>query len=43
MLELVEGDIVVVPKMPEWSEFTIARVSGKYFFGVDTGREDFAI
>ncbi len=32
MLELEEGDIVVVPKMPEWNQFTIARVSGGYSF-----------
>ncbi|MCY4305535.1 MAG: restriction endonuclease [Aestuariivita sp.] len=41
MLDLKKEDIVVIPKMPEWNEFTIARVSGKYHFEVDTDRKDF--
>ena len=41
MLDLDNGDIVVVPKKPKWNQFTIARVSGKYFFDVDTRRGDF--
>ncbi len=41
MLELNKGDIVVVPKMPKWNEFTIARVSGRYSFDMTTGKEDF--
>ena len=27
MLDLNDGDVVVIPKMPEWNQFTIARVS----------------
>ena len=41
MLELQAGDVVVVPKMPEWHQFTIARVSGPYWFEADQEREDF--
>lgn len=40
MLDLQEGDIVVVPKMPKWNQFTIARVSGDYEFDSDENRED---
>ena len=41
MLELDRGDIVVVPKMPAWNQFTIARASGRYRFELADGREDF--
>ena len=40
MLDLREGDVVVVPKMPKWDQFTIARVSRGYEFDVDENRED---
>ena len=41
MLDMEAGDVVVVPKMPEWNQFTIARVSGPYWFKADQEREDF--
>ena len=41
MLELDCGDIVVMPKMPAWDSFTIARVSGRYRFELADGKEDF--
>ena len=43
MLDLNDRDIVVVPKMPEWNQFTIARVSSGYKFGThgDGDRQDF--
>ena len=39
MLDLQNDDIVVVPKMPSWNQFSIARVSGGYRFEADD--EDF--
>ena len=39
-LKMTDGDVVVVPKMPSPRQFTIARVSGVYFFEVDTGWGD---
>ena len=41
MLELDRGDIVVMPKMPAWDQFTIACASGGYRFEMAGGREDF--
>ena len=41
MLELSCGDIVVMPKMPAWNQFTIARVSGPYRFEIARGHDDF--
>ena len=41
MLKVKEGDVVVVPKMPESNQFTIARVSGEYWFEADEDRKDF--
>ena len=42
MLDMEEGSVVVVPKMPEWNQFTIARVSGRYRFEIDgEDRKDF--
>ena len=32
MLDLDVGDVVVVPKMPEFGQFSVARVSGKYSY-----------
>ena len=41
MLELSCGDTVVMPKMPAWNQFTIARVSGPYRFEIARGHDDF--
>ena len=41
MLELNDGDIVVMPKMPAWDKFTVARVSGRYRFEVARDPIDF--
>ena len=41
MLDMEEGSVVVVPKMPELNQFTIAHVSGRYRFETDGDREDF--
>ena len=41
MLDLQHGDVVVVPKMPERHQFTIARVSEGYRFDADGDGEDF--
>lgn len=41
MIEMHEGDIVVVPKMPQWNQFTVARVSGEYLFEPDGDHGDF--
>ena len=41
LLRLVKGDIVVVPKMPDYHMFTIARVSGEYRFEVPDNCNDF--
>ena len=41
MLGLNKGDVVVVPKMPESNQFTIARVSKGYEFEEDENHEDF--
>ncbi len=36
MLELEEGDLVVIPKVPEDDQFSLARVTGKYVFDFET-------
>ena len=41
MLDMEDGGVVVVPKMPKWDQFTIARVSGCYRFETDGDRKDF--
>ena len=41
MLEMKEGDLVVCPKTPDYSCFTIATVSGLYRFEVAPGKDDF--
>lgn len=41
MLQLDAGRIVVVPKMPEQGQFTIARVCDKYRFELADERNDF--
>ena len=38
MLDMEDGDVVVVPKMPKWGQFTIARVSPCYWFA-DEGKD----
>ena len=37
MLEIVEGDILIVPKMPSRSQFTICKASGQYDFKPSDG------
>ena len=41
MLDMKEGDLVICPKMPDYSCFTIAIVSGPYRFEVAPGTEGF--
>ena len=41
MLDLNDGDVVVVPKMPEMDQFTIARVSQGYAFDTESGLDDY--
>ncbi len=41
MLEMKEGDLVVCPKTPDYTCFTIATVSGPYRFEVVPDQEDF--
>ena len=41
MLELDDGDVVVMPKMPARHRFTVARVSGRYRFETDGVVQDF--
>ena len=41
MLEIGEGDIAVIPKMPQWNQFSIARVSGGYRFENASDRDDY--
>ena len=41
MLDMKDGDVVVVPKMPERNQFTIARVSGRYRFEPEEDLGDF--
>ena len=41
MLDLTDGDVVVIPKMPERNEFTIARVRDGYRFEPEKKTSDF--
>ena len=41
MLDIKKHDIVVIPKMPQWNQFSIARASGEYRFEVAEGCDDF--
>ena len=41
MLYLKSGDVIVVPKMPAWNEFTIARVSEGYKFDSGSNLDDY--
>lgn len=35
MLEMKEGDIILIPKFPEWNMFSLYRVTGKYYFDLE--------
>ena len=37
MLEMKEGDIILIPKFPEWNMFSLYRVTGKYYFELEKG------
>jgi len=39
---LREGDVVIIPNLPEYGQWTIARVSGPYRFEFPDGHADFA-
>ncbi len=41
MLYLERGDIVVIPKMPQWNQFTVARVAAGYQFEHESDLKDF--
>ena len=41
MLDLGRGDIVVIPKMPRWNQFTVACVAAGYRFEHESDRDDF--
>ena len=41
MLDMEPGSAVVIPKMPEWDQFTIARVSGDYRFELGQDWDDY--
>lgn len=41
MLEMKEGDIILIPKFPEWDTFSLYRVSGKYCFDLEKEKGDY--
>lgn len=41
ILDMNKGDLIFVPKAPQYGYFTIAEVSGCYRFEVDSGQNDF--
>ncbi len=41
LLEIEQGEVVVMPKMPNSGEFSIACVSGSYTFSVDVDRDGY--
>ena len=41
MLEMGRGDVVVVPKMPQWNQLTVAQVASGYQFEHSGDLEDF--
>lgn len=41
MLEMKEGDIILIPKFPEWDTFSLYRVSGKYYFNLEKEKGDY--
>lgn len=41
MREMKKGDIIVIPKFPEWDMLSIYRVKGEYYFDLEEGQEDY--
>lgn len=41
MLEMKEGDIILIPKFPKWNMFSLYRVTGKYYFELEKEYEDY--
>ena len=41
LLQIKKEDVVVIPKMPEWNQFSIARVRNDYGFNPDLEKKDF--
>lgn len=41
MLEMKKGDIILIPKFPEWNMFSLYRVVGKYYFDFEKNANDF--
>lgn len=41
MLEMKEGDIILIPKFPEWHIFSLYRVFGKYYFDLEKEKGDY--
>ena len=41
MLEMKEGDIILIPKFPEWNMFSLYRVTGKYYFNLEETAMDY--
>lgn len=41
MLEMKEGDMILIPKFPEWDTFSLYRVSGKYYFDLEKEKGDY--
>ena len=41
MLEMKEGDIILIPKFPEWNMFSLYRVKGKYYFDLEKTKGDY--
>lgn len=41
MLEMKEGDIILIPKFPEWNMFSLYKVTGKYYFNLEETAVDY--
>lgn len=41
MLEMKEGDIILIPKFPVWNMFSLYRVTGKYYFNLEETAVDY--
>ncbi|QNM15794.1 restriction endonuclease [Fusobacterium hominis] len=41
MLEMKEGDIILIPKFPEWNMFSLYRVKGEYYFDLEKIKGDY--
>lgn len=41
MLEMKEGDIILIPKFPEWNMFSLYKVIGKYYFNLEETAVDY--